>query len=69
MRKLITHEHDADAAESIRDAVLEMDRIEVAMETVSICSVAQYQRNLTREVLIINFPVNTPTFIETTPIH
>lgn len=36
VRKLITHEHDSDAAESIRGAVLEMDRIEVAMETVSI---------------------------------
>ncbi len=36
VRKLISHERDPDASHSIRVAVIEMDRIEVAMETVSI---------------------------------
>lgn len=35
VRKLIVQERESDAAQSIRDAVLEMDRIEVSMETVS----------------------------------
>ena len=34
VRKLISHERDPDASQAIRDAVTEMDRIEVAMETV-----------------------------------
>ena len=35
VRKLIVQERDSDASQSIRDAVLAMDRIEVSMETVS----------------------------------
>ena len=35
VRRLITHERDSDACQHIRIAVLEMDRIEVAMESVS----------------------------------
>lgn len=35
MRKLIAQDRDPDVAQSIRTAVTEMDRIEVAMETVS----------------------------------
>lgn len=35
MRKLISQERDPDASQAIREAVMEMDRIEVAMETVS----------------------------------
>ena len=35
VRKLISQEIDPDASRVIRDAVTEMDRIEVAMETVS----------------------------------
>ena len=35
LRKLISHERDPDASQAIRDAVTEMDRIEVAMETVN----------------------------------
>ena len=36
VRKLISQERDPDASQAIREAVMEMDRIEVAMETVSI---------------------------------
>ena len=35
VRKLISQEIDPDTSRVIRDAVTEMDRIEVAMETVS----------------------------------
>ena len=35
VRKLISQERDPDASQAIREAVMEMDRIEVAMETVS----------------------------------
>ena len=35
VRKLIAQERDPDVSDSIRAAVIEMDRIEVAMETVS----------------------------------
>lgn len=35
VRKLIAQERDPDVAQSMRTAVTEMDRIEVAMETVS----------------------------------
>ena len=34
VRKLISQERDPDASQAIREAVLELDRIEVAMETV-----------------------------------
>ena len=34
VRKLISQERDPDASRAIREAVLELDRIEVAMETV-----------------------------------
>ena len=36
VRKLISQERDPDASQAIREAVLELDRIEVAMETVRI---------------------------------
>lgn len=36
VRKLISQERDPDASQAIRDAVTEMDRIEVAMETVRV---------------------------------
>ena len=36
MRKLISQERDPDASHSIQTAVTEMDRIEVAMETVRV---------------------------------
>lgn len=35
VRKLIAQDRDPDVAQAIRTAVTEMDRIEVAMETVS----------------------------------
>ena len=41
VRKLISQERDPDASQAIREAVLEMDRIEVAMETVSAEGVLQ----------------------------
>lgn len=34
VRKLISQERDPDASQAVRDAVLELDRIEVAMEMV-----------------------------------
>ena len=34
VRKLISQERDPDASQAIREAVVEMDRIEVAMESV-----------------------------------
>ncbi len=43
VRKLISQERDPDASQAIRDAVTEMDRIEVAMETVR---VLMYIQNL-----------------------
>ena len=36
VRKLISQERDPDASQAIREAVMEMDRIEVAMEMVSL---------------------------------
>lgn len=43
VRKLISQERDPDASQAIRDAVIEMDRIEVAMESVrtSMCIQSQ----------------------------
>lgn len=43
VRKLISQERDPDASQAIREAVIEMDRIEVAMESVRLVACLHVQ--------------------------
>ena len=54
VRQLLSRERDVDTAQAIRSAVLELDRIQVAMETVSSKYIKPQTRNSNNNYITVD---------------